>query len=118
MSFEVLRLAVRTARLGTFAAFLLACGADETFAAKVPQSKLDEVFLDCFQGCRADGEDEPLCTKTCRCAIDQISNLFTADEFEKMLDDTARNRMTPADNAKMGKISQACRVKPAPKPVT
>ena len=104
----------RAARFGAFVC-LLAGAADDAFAAKVAQSKLDEVFLDCFQGCRADGEAEALCTKTCQCAIDQISQLFTAEEFEKMMNDTAQGRMTPADNAKMGKISQACRVNPPPK---
>lgn len=104
----------RAARFGAFMC-LLAGGADDAFAAKVPAAKLDEVFVDCFQGCRADGEAEALCTKTCKCAIDQISTLFTAEEFEKMLNDTAQNRMTPADNAKMGKISLACRVTPPPK---
>lgn len=104
----------RAARFGAFVC-LLAGGAEDAFAAKVPQSKLDEIFVDCFQGCQADGEAEPLCTKTCKCAIDQIATLFTAEEFEKMLNDTAQNRMSPADNAKMGKISQACRVGPPPK---
>lgn len=104
----------RAARFGAFVC-LLAGGAEDALAAKVPQAKLDEVFLDCFQGCRADGEAEALCTKTCQCAIDQIVTLFTAEEFEKMLNDTAQNRMTPADNAKMGKISLACRVAPPPK---
>lgn len=108
------RLVARTAHFGAFLCLLVGA-AEDAFAAKVPQSRLDDIYLDCFQGCQADGEDEALCNKTCKCAIDQIAVLFTAEEFEKMLNDTAQNRMTPADNAKMAKISQACRVGP-PKP--
>lgn len=111
---HAIRLAARTARFGAMIC-LLAGGAEEAWADKIPQARLDETFLDCFQGCRTDGETEELCNKTCRCAIDQIAGLFTAQEFEKMLSDTAQSRMTPADNAKMAKVSQACRVGPPPK---